>query len=90
MVSNYLGNLYFDPSRLFELGAKMYTANKNEWPEKMVFFYSTLNRGEIQLYLTRSKWNTGKTFTIFDPKMMLKSGLDKIFLKFFHGEAIFF
>ena len=28
--------------------------------------------------------------TIFDLKMMVKSGLEKIFSKFFHAEAIFF
>ena len=28
--------------------------------------------------------------TIFDLKMMVKNGLEKIFLKFLHAEAIFF
>ena len=32
----------------------------------------------------------GWNFTIFGLKMMVKSGLEKIFLEFLHAEAIFF
>ena len=32
----------------------------------------------------------GQNFTIFALKMMVKSGLEKVFLKLLHAEAIFF
>ena len=40
-------------------------------------------------YLTLKMESVSK-ITIFGLKMMMKSGLEKIFLKFLHAEAIFF
>ena len=47
----------------------------------------THNMAMIQPSFTSSKWNMGD---IFGQKMMMKSGLEKMFLKFLHAEAIFF
>ena len=51
----------------------------------------TYNRWENQLYLPYPvKMEYGEIFIIFGLKMMVKSGLEKIFLKFFHALAIFY
>ena len=52
-------------------------------PRNLVFERSlTHNRWEIQPYLTRSKWNMGVGL-----KMMVKSGLENIYLRFLHAQS---
>ena len=48
----------------------------------LIFF---VKHTSIQPLFTRSKWNMGEMVeTIFGLKMMMKIGLEKIFLKFLH------
>ena len=45
---------------------------------------------QIQLWCPRSKWNMGEIFSISGLKMMMKSGVGKIFLKFLHALTMSF
>ena len=49
----------------------------------------THNMAMIQPSFTSKKWNMGEILPFFGLKMMVKSGLEKMFLKFLHAEAIF-
>ena len=79
--------MYFDPTRLFELGAKMYTANKNEWPEKMVFVHSIDEKFNFTIPDRNGIW---VKFYDFWCKYDGAKWSRKMFFKFFHEEAIFF
>jgi hypothetical protein len=39
---------------------------------------------------TRSMWNMGEILAFLGIKMTVKSGVEKIFLKFLHAQAIFY
>ena len=44
---------------------------------------------QIRPLFTRSVWNMGEIISIFGLKMMVKSGLERIFLKFLHVQGLF-
>ena len=60
------------------------------WETDPKFWGLTHDMAMIQALFTSSKWNMDETLPFFSLKMIVKSGLEKIFLKLLHSEAIFF
>ena len=55
-----------------------------------IWLHLTHSIWQIQLWCPRSKWNMGEILAFSGLKMMMKSGLGKIFLKFLHALTMLF